>query len=121
MIKSKNPRIDLEALRARVAQEMDATDTETMMRGSKLAIELHLQAIEQTLQSAEERAAPRSTWPDNLKLFPFTISPRLRKMALKLLALALRDQQEVNAALIASQRETIELIRAMLPHLRDEE
>jgi len=120
MIRTKNPRIDVDELRARVTQEMDRTDSEGGMRESKLALELHLQAIEQALQHAEERSVPRTTWPDNLKLFPFSLSPRLRAAALRVLGLAMRDQQEVNAALIRSQRETLTLIHAVLRHLRDD-
>jgi hypothetical protein len=40
---------------------------------------------------------------------------------LRVLGLAMRDQQEVNAALIRSQRETIVLLRAVLDRLRDED
>jgi hypothetical protein len=121
MIRTKNPRIDIEELRARVAQEMERADSECGMQDTKLSLELHIRAIEQSLLQAEERSAPRTTWPDNLKLFPFSLSPRLRAVALRVLGLAMRDQQEVNAALIRSQRETIVLLRAVLDRLRDED
>lgn len=120
MIRTKNPRIDIDELRARVAQEMERTDSESGMQETKLALELHLQAIEQSLRHAEERSVPRTAWPDNLRLFPFSLSPRLRAAALRMLGLAMRDQQEVNAALIRSQRETIALFRAVLRQLPDE-
>jgi hypothetical protein len=119
MIRTKNPRIDVDELRARVKQEMEHSYSENGMQETQLALELHLQAIEQSLQQAEERSVPRTTWPDNLKLFPFSVSPHLRAVALRVLGLAMRDQQEVNAALIRSQRETIVLLRAILSHLRD--
>lgn len=119
-IRTNNPRIDIEALRARVAEEMArANEPQSSARVAKLALELHLQTIEQALLLAEERSIPRSSWPENLKLFPFSVSPRLREFALRILGLALRDQQEVNAALIRSQRETIALIQALLRHLED--
>lgn len=97
-----------------------ANDPQTSVRVTKLALELHLQTIEQALQIAQERSVPRTTWPENLKLFPFSVSPKLREFALRILGLALRDQQEVNAALIRSQRETVELLQALLRHLDDE-
>jgi hypothetical protein len=120
MIRTKNPRIDLEALRARVAAEIDRTgEPETGARVAKLALELHMQSIEQALRLAEERSVPRTTWPENLSLFPFSASPWLRRTALRVLGLALRDQQEVNAALIRSQRETLTLIRSILRYLHE--
>jgi O-antigen chain-terminating methyltransferase len=114
-IRSNNPRIDIEALRKRVAEEMARMEEpEKSMRVTKLALELHLQSIEQALEVAEARSVPRTTWPENLNVFPFSLSPKMRALALKVLALATRDQQEVNAALIRSQRETIALIKELL-------
>lgn len=115
MIWSNNPRIDIEALRARIKEEIGNIDTpEASMRVTKLALELHVQSIEEALQVAEQRSVPRTTWPENLNVFPFTLSPKLRELALKMLGLAMRDQQEVNAALIRSQRETIEIVKELL-------
>ncbi len=100
MIRSNNPRIDIEALRARVAEEEGRmSEPAGSPRVSKLALELHLQAVEQALAAAEERSVPRTTWPENLQMFPFSVSRRLREFALRVLGLAMRDQQEVNAAL----------------------
>jgi hypothetical protein len=120
VIRSKNPRIDIEALRALVAEEAaHMSDPAGSPRISKLAVELHLQTVEQALAAAEERSVPRTSWPENLQIFPFSASRRLRALALRILGLAMRDQQEVNAALIRSQRETIALIRALLNQLRE--
>ena len=47
-------------------------------------------------------------------MFPFSVSRGLREFALRVLGLAMRDQQEVNAALIRSQRETLALVRTLL-------
>ena len=112
---SNNPRIDVEALRKRVAEEVAASEGgEHNARVVKLALELHLQSVEDALRTAEERSVPRTVWPENLNVFPFSLSPRLREAALRILALATRDQQEVNAALIRSQRETLALLKALL-------
>ena len=120
-IRSNNPRIDIEALRRRVAEEMARMEEpEKSMRVTKLALELHLQAIEQALETAEARSVPRTTWPENLNVFPFSLSPKMRELALKILALATRDQQEVNAALIRSQRETVALIKELLSLMRED-
>jgi hypothetical protein len=122
MIRSNNPRLDIEALRARVAEEKGRmSEPSGSARTSKLALELHLQAIEQALAAAEERSVPRTTWPDNLRMFPFSASRKLREFALRVLGLAMRDQQEVNAALIRSQRETLSLVRTLLAQLREDE
>ena len=112
---SNNPRIDVEALRKRVAEEVAASEGgEHNARVVKLALELHLQSVEDALRVAEERSVPRTVWPENLNVFPFSLSPKLREAALRILALATRDQQEVNAALIRSQRETLALLKALL-------
>ena len=122
MMRSKNPKIDIEALRARVAEEAKSMgEPQGTSRESKLALELHLQTIEHALAAAEERSAPRTTWPENLQMFPFSASRRLRDFALRVLGLALRDQQEVNAALIRSQRETLALVRSLMQQLHDDE
>jgi hypothetical protein len=119
--RSNNPRIDLEALRKRVAEEIAKSEPpEASMRVTKLALELHLQSIEEALRIAEQRSVPRTAWPENLSVFPFSLSPKLREMALRILALATRDQQEVNAALIRSQRETAALIRELLALLAED-
>ena len=121
MIRSNNPRIDVEALRARVGEEVKrVSDPESSPRVSKLSLELHLQAIEQALQFAEERSAPRTSWPENLQMFPFSASRKLREFALRVLGLAMRDQQEVNAALIRSQRETLAMVRSLLASLMED-
>lgn len=114
-IRSNNPRIDIEALRARIAEEMSKPEGSANLA---VQLELHLQSIEEALRIAEERSTPRTTWPENLNVFPFTLSPKLRELALKMLGLAMRDQQEVNAALIRSQRETIALIKELLSLLQ---
>jgi len=122
VIRSNNPRIDIEALRARVEEEKKRmSEPVGDPRVSKLALELHLQAVEQALAAAEERSAPRTTWPENLKMFPFSTSRKLREFALRVLGLAMRDQQEVNAALIRSQRETLALVRTLLTQLREDD
>lgn len=113
-IHSNNPRIDIEALRKRVADEMQNPGAPT-----RLALELHLQTIEESLRIAEERSVPRTSWPENLSVFPFSISASLRAFALRVLALATRDQQEVNAALIRSQRETLAIVRELLALLAE--
>jgi len=122
MIRSRNPRIDVEALRDQIAEESHImSEPARPSRVSKLALELHLQAVEQALAAAEERSVPRTTWPENLKMFPFSTSHKLREFALRVLGLAMRDQQEVNAALIRSQRETLELVRTLLQQLKDDD
>src|SRR5579872_374564 len=121
-MRSNNPRLDVEALRARVGEEVKrVSDPESNPRVSKLSLELHLQAVEQALQFAEERSAPRTSWPENLQMFPFSASRKLREFALRVLGLAMRDQQEVNAALIRSQRETLAMVRALLRQLGEDE
>jgi hypothetical protein len=112
----------LEALSERVAEEVNRmSEPSSSPRVSKHALELHLKAIEEALAAAEERSVPRTVWPENLQMFPFTMSAGLRAFALRVLGLAMRDQQEVNAALIRSQRETLALVRSLLNQIDEPE
>jgi len=119
MIRSRNPRIDVAALEARIdeelAREPGANGDERLAR---LAAAVHARTIEAQLDLAEERSAPRSHWPADVRM-PAIVSPSMRRFILRLLALIFRDQQQVNAALIRSQRETLALVETLLERIDD--
>ena len=62
---------------------------------------------------AEERSEPRTEWPADVKLFGLRHA-KLRGFILRLMALAFRDQHEVNAHLIRAQRESLALVHGLL-------
>jgi hypothetical protein len=111
MIRSRNPKIDLHALEAQIAEELERDpQARSSERLARLAAAVHVRAIEDALERAEERSVPRKVWPAEFRLFPIHLSPALQRLVLRTAALVFRDQHEVNAHLIRSQRETIALI-----------
>jgi hypothetical protein len=115
VIRSRNPKIDLAALEAQIAEELErdpqARSTERLAR---LAASVHLHTIENALERAEERSTPRSAWPADLRMFPFHVSPALQRFVLRAVGLVFRDQHEVNAHVIRAQREQVALIASLL-------
>jgi hypothetical protein len=117
MIRTRNPRIDVAALERRIdeelAREPGAPGDERLAR---LAAAVHARTIEAQLDRAEERSVPRTEWPAEIRV-PALVSPAVRKLILRVLSLAFRDQHQVNAALIRSQRETLVLVQTLLERI----
>jgi hypothetical protein len=116
MIQSRNPRIDVAELERRIADEL-AREPGVDERLARLASQVHVRTMEAQLTHAEERSVPRATWPEDLKILPFGVSPALKRFALRVLQLAFRDQHEVNAALIRSARESLALVQVLSERL----
>ncbi len=117
MIRTRNPRIDVAELERRIdeelAREPGAHGDERLAR---LAVAVHARTIEAQLESAELRSVPRTEWPPEVRV-PGVISPAIRRLILRILSLAFRDQHQVNAALIRSQRETLALVQTLLERI----
>ncbi len=119
MIRSRNPRIDVDALEQRIEEEL-ARDPDALggdERLARLAATVHARAIEAQLNFAEQRSTPRTTWPVDLRV-PLVLSSNLLKRAiLRAMSLAFRDQYEANNALIRAQRETLALVNTLLDRI----
>jgi hypothetical protein len=117
MIRTRNPRIDVADLERRIDEELAR---EPGMRGnerlSRLAAAVHARTIEAQLDRAEERSTPRSHWPADVRV-PALVSPAVRRLILRLLSLAFRDQHQVNASLIRAQRESLALVHTLLERI----
>lgn len=117
MIRTRNPRIDVADLERRIdeelAREPSATGDDRLAR---LAATVHARTIEAQLDQAEARSTPRTEWPPEIRV-PALVSPAVRRLILRVLALAFRDQQQVNAALIRSQRESLALVHTLLERI----
>jgi hypothetical protein len=117
MIRTRNPRIDVAELERRIeaeiAREPGARSDERL---SRLAAAVHARTIEAQLDRAEERSVPRAQWPPDVRV-PAVVSPGMRALILRLLALAFRDQHQVNASLIRAQRESLALIQTLLERI----
>jgi hypothetical protein len=118
MIRSRNAKIDVAALEAQIAEELERDpQTRSTERLARLAASVHVRTIENALERAEERSTPRTAWPAEIRLFPFHASRRLQRLVLRVMALAFRDQYEVNAHLIRAQRETIALVDGLIERI----
>jgi hypothetical protein len=119
MIRSRNPRIDVDELERRIDEELardpDAGDGDERL--ARLAATVHARAIEAQLNFAEQRSTPRTAWPVDLRV-PFVLSSNVLKRAiLRAMSLAFRDQYEANNALIRAQRETLALVHTLLERI----
>jgi hypothetical protein len=119
VIRSRNPRIDVDELERRIdaelARDPDAPGGDERL--ARLAATVHARAIESQLNFAEQRSTPRATWPVDLRVPFVSSSERLKKAILSVMSLAFRDQHEANNALIRSQREMLALIHTLLDRI----
>lgn len=119
MIRSRNPRIDVDDLEKRVNDEL-ARDPDSPGRGerlTRLAATVHARAIEAQLNFAEQRSTPRAAWPPDLRLPFVSSSEPLKRAVLRIMSLAFRDQYEANNALIRAQREQLALVQTLLDRI----
>jgi hypothetical protein len=115
MIRSRNPKIDVDALEQTVSDELAADPrVRADHRLVRLSAAVHLRTIENTLERAEERSAARAEWPAEISGFPFRGNAALQRLVLRLVGLLFRDQHDVNAQLIRAQRESLTLVHGLL-------
>jgi hypothetical protein len=118
VIRSRNPRLDVEELERRIDEEL-ARDPEAAHgdeRLVRLAATVHARAIEAQLNFAEQRSTPRTSWPVDLHV-PLVTSAKIKNAILRVMSLAFRDQYEANNALIRAQRETLALVQTQMERI----
>jgi hypothetical protein len=117
MIRSRNPKIDVAALEAKVAADL-AADPQAATDGRimRLTATVHLRTIENALERAEERSAARTRWPDDIGGI-LRSSPLLQRVILRVIGLLFRDQHDVNAQLIRAHRETLVLTHGLIERI----
>jgi hypothetical protein len=115
MIRSRNPRIDIGDLERRIDEELarDPNAPDGDERLARLAATVHARAIEAQLNFAEQRSTPRTSWPIDLRVPLVSSSDSLKRLVLRVMSLAFRDQYEANNALIRSQRELLALVQML--------
>lgn len=119
MIRSRNPRIDVDELERRIDADLagDPDAPSGHERLARLAATVHARAIEAQLNFAEQRSIPRTMWPVDLRVPLVSSSERLKKAVLSVMSLAFRDQYEANNALIRSQREMLALVHTLIERI----
>jgi O-antigen chain-terminating methyltransferase len=114
MIEPNNPEIDVDELMMRVRSEvrrrqLGAPGANGELNGSAgFAVPLDVAPVESHVESAARFAQVRTSWPEGFAFFPLSLPP-VRRFLLKVLAVVFRDQQRVNAELVAALRENIAL------------
>lgn len=63
--------------------------------------------IEELINNAEFRATTRTKWPDKYNRFPFNLSKKIQRLALKALEIIFIDQREVNFSLLQALKKSI--------------
>jgi hypothetical protein len=119
MIRSRNPRIDVNDLERRIDEEL-ARDPDLPAgdeRLARLAATVHARAIEAQLNFAEQRSTARTAWPVDLRVPFVSSSEKLKAAILRIMSLAFRDQYEANNALIRAQREQLALVQTLVERI----
>lgn len=127
MIEPNNPEIDVDELMTRVRSEVrrrqfGTSDTNgtngtngsngTRNGSAGFAVPLDVAPVEGHVAAAARFAQVRTSFPGRFAVFPLNLPP-VRRFFLKLLALMFRDQQRVNAELVAALRESVALTDRM--------
>ncbi len=89
MIRSRNPRIDVDHLERRIDEELarDPNAPDGDERLARLAATVHARAIEAQLNFAEQRSTPRTAWPIDLRVPFVSSSERMKKLVLRVMSL----------------------------------
>lgn len=118
MIETNNPTIDVDELKQRVQEEVarynPSRRKSSIPRITALSKALEFNRVEAFLACAESRVYPRTKWPDKLNRFPFNISKKIEKIALKALEIIFIDQREVNFNFLRALRELLPVNRQLV-------
>jgi hypothetical protein len=112
-------KVEVDELMARVRdrvlelEERPSHESPTAERTYVYASELDASSIEALLHTARRMAAIRTVWPRRLWVFPFTLSPWMRRSLLRFFAFMFNDQRHVDFALIEAVREQLQITKEM--------
>ncbi len=112
MLERNNPAVSVDELMAKVHAEVSARHLPRLgglpgkdtLPADAVASAASIAAA---IDVAEEKSHVRTRWSGRLNRFPFTISPRLQRWCLKILAFLFKDQRHVNFAMVQSLRESL--------------
>jgi O-antigen chain-terminating methyltransferase len=118
MIEANNPEINVDELMNKIREEVanrhgQSQSTGITSNAEKAKITTTISHIEALLKNAESRAYIRTKWPDKLNRFPFNLTKKLQKLALKIINFLFKDQREVNFNFIQSLRQSVALNRQL--------
>ncbi len=120
MIETNNPEIDVDELMENVRQEVAKRQNKPFGKeklpekpGDKISPFL-INQIQALLNNAESKSQIRTEFPEKLNRFPFTISRRFQKLALKLYAFLFKEQRAVNFSLIQALKDSLALNQQLI-------
>ncbi|MBW4609163.1 MAG: methyltransferase domain-containing protein [Hassallia sp. WJT32-NPBG1] len=119
MIEANNPEINVDELMNKIREEVanrhgQSQSTGITSNAEKAKMTTTISHIEALLKNAESRAYIRTKWPDKLNRFPFNLTKKLQKLALKIINFLFKDQREVNLNLLQSLRQSVALNRQLI-------
>lgn len=116
MIVDNNPKVDVEALKARIAETAagmsESPDSMQLLASSSPALLTRLEIIENGIEQCETLMAPRTSLPARLDRFPLNIIPFLTRFILAIDYLLFARQRE-------SQKKLAGLLRQLVDTHRD--
>jgi len=105
----------MQTIRKEVSKHKEQARSELVKPDIKLwTMKSIISQIDALLNNADNRAKIRTKWPDKLDRFPFNLSGKVQKLALKTLKVLFLDQREVNFSLIQALRESLVLNRQLI-------
>ncbi|MFP4099283.1 methyltransferase domain-containing protein [Coleofasciculus sp.] len=120
MIEANNPEIDVDELMEKVRQEVAKRQNKPLSQeklpekpGDKISPFL-INQIQALLNNAESKSQIRTEFPEKLNRFPFTISRRFKRLALKLYAFLFKEQRAVNFSLIQALKDSLALNQQLI-------
>jgi hypothetical protein len=114
MIEGDKGGIDVEELVARIQRDAAGGQPDApAVFGPPAFGEDALTSIEVQLNIAAAKADVRTRWPGSIR-FPLLRAGPVRRLFLKGLAFAFKDQRHVNQSLIAAMRELVTVNRALM-------
>ncbi|GAC1614712.1 MAG: hypothetical protein NVS9B12_15410 [Vulcanimicrobiaceae bacterium] len=111
MIENSNPAVNVDQLMAKVRSEVTrrhfSTGAEEIAQALPADAIATVASIESSINAAAEKSQIRVAWSGRLNRFPFTVSSRMQRLFLKVLAFIFKDQRHVNFAIVRALQDSL--------------
>lgn len=115
MLEKNNPDIDVDALMARVQQEVLRRQFGEPGAAAAAAAEFDVSAVESLIAAASAHGGPRTSWPSRLGFLPKPV----QFFGLRVIGWLFRDQLAFNASVLQALRESVALNARLHAELRE--
>lgn len=118
MLDTNNPDVDVDALMARVQNEVLRRQFGDLPPTASGLDAIDTAAVNALIDAAALRGGARNRWPAALSFFPFNLKP-VQRFFLRVIAWLFRDQHAFNAALLQALRESLAINARLHASLRE--